>query len=213
MKIALIGATGFVGSAVLTEALSRGHDLTVLARTPSKIAAQARLTVVQADVLDAGQVARAVAGQEAVISAYNPGWQEPEIYALFLKGTQAIVDGVKQAGLKRLLIVGGAGSLYAAPGVQIVDTPEFPAQWKQGALAARDALTAIRKDATLDWSFLSPAIHLVPGERTGHYRLGTDTPVMRDGKPSDISVADLAVAILDELEQPRHVRQRYTVGY
>lgn len=213
MKIALIGATGFVGSAVLTEALARGHEVTALARTPSKLAAQPKLQVVPADVLDAGQVARAVAGQDAVISAYNPGWQEPEIYALFLKGSQAIVDGVKQSGVKRLLVVGGAGSLYAAPGVQIVDTPEFPAPWKQGALAARDALTAIRKETTLDWSFVSPAVHMAPGERRGSYRLGTDTPVMRDGQPSDISVADLAVAILDEIEKPRHVRQRFTVGY
>lgn len=213
MKIALIGATGFVGSAVLTEALSRGHDVTALARTPSKIPAQPKLTVAAADVLDAAQVARAVAGHDAVISAYNPGWQEPEIYALFLKGTQAIVDGVKQAGGKRLLIVGGAGSLYAAPGVQIVDTPEFPAQWKPGALAARDALKAIQQDTTLDWSFVSPAVHLEPGARRGEYRLGTDTPVMRDGQPSNISVADLAVAILDEIEKPRHIRQRFTVGY
>jgi len=213
MKIALIGPTGFVGSAVLAEALARGHEVTALARTPSKIAAQPKLTVVQADVLDAAQVARAVAGHDAVISAYNPGWSEPEIYALFLKGTQAIVDGVKQAGGKRLLIVGGAGSLYAAPGLQIVDTPEFPAQWKPGALAARDALASIQKDTTLDWSFVSPAVHLTPGERRGTYRLGLDTPVLRDGQPSDITVADLAVAIVDEIEQPRHVRQRFTVGY
>ncbi|RZU00737.1 NAD(P)-dependent oxidoreductase [Rivibacter subsaxonicus] len=213
MKIALIGATGFVGSAVLAEALARGHAVTALARTPSKIAAQPGLAVVQADVLDASQVARAVAGHDAVISAYNPGWQEPEIYRLFLQGTQAIVDGVRQAGLKRLLIVGGAGSLYAAPGLQIVDTPEFPAPWKQGALAARDALVAIQKDGTLDWSFLSPAVHVVPGERRGSYRLGADEPVMLDGKPSDISVADLAVAIVDEIEQPRHIRRRFTVGY
>jgi uncharacterized protein len=213
MKIALIGATGFVGSAVLAEALARGHAVTALARNPAKIAARPQLTVVEADVLDAAQVARAVAGHDAVISAYNPGWQEPEIYKLFLAGTQAIVDGVRQAGLKRLLIVGGAGSLYAAPGVQIVDTPEFPAQWKQGARAARDALVAIQQDKTLDWSFLSPAVHLVPGERRGSYRLGTDQPVMLDGKPSDISVADLAVAVLDEIEQPRHIRRRFTVGY
>lgn len=212
MKIALIGATGFVGSAVLEELLRRQHQVTALARNPGKIAARDGLTVVQADAQDATQVAQAVAGQEAVVNAYNPGWTVPDIHDQFLIGTRAIYAGVKQAGVKRLLVVGGAGSLFVAPGVQLVDTPGFPAEYKAGALAAREALNLIQSESTLDWTFLSPPILLAPGERTGQYRLGTDTPLMNGEAPGGISVADLAVAIVDELEGPRHVQRRFTVA-
>jgi putative NADH-flavin reductase len=213
MKIALIGGTGFVGSAVLTELLSRGHQVNALARNPGKFSAQPGLTVVPADVLDPAQVAQAVAGVDAVISAYNPGWTEPQIHDLFLQGSQAILDGVKQAGGKRVLVVGGAGSLFVAPGVQLVDTPQFPAEWKQGALAARELLNRIQRETTLDWTFLSPPILLAPGERTGQYRVGADTllPGVGDA-PSGISVADMAVAIVDEIETPKHVQKRFTVA-
>lgn len=213
MKLALIGATGFVGSAVLTEALHRHHAVTALSRHPDKLAPQPGLAVVQADVLDAAQVADAVSGHDAVISAYNPGWTDPQIHDNFLKGTRAIFDGVKRAGVKRLLVVGGAGSLYVAPGVQLVDTPTFPEQWKQGALAAREALNLIRQETALDWSFVSPAVFLEPGERTGRFRLGGDEVLMNGEQPARISVADLAVAIVDEIEQPQHVQRRFTAGY
>ena len=212
MNIALIGATGFVGSAVLEELLRRGHQVTALARNPGKITARAGLTVVQADAQDAAQVAKAVAGHDGVVNAYNPGWTVPDIHDQFLIGTRAIYAGVKQAGVKRLLVVGGAGGLYVAPGVQLVDTPNFPAEYKPGALAAREALNLIQSETTLDWTFLSPPILLAPGERTGQYRLGTDAPLMNGEAPGGISVADLAVAIADELENPRHVQQRFTVA-
>lgn len=213
MNIALIGATGFVGSAVLNELLQRGHRVTVLARHPEKLAAREGLTVVRADAQDAAQVAQAVQGHDAVLSAYNPGWGLADIYEQFLRGSRAIMAGTKQAGVRRLLVVGGAGSLYVAPGVQLVDTPEFPAEWKQGALGARDALNEIHQEQALDWTFLSPPILLQPGERTGQYRLGQDAPLMDGAQPGRISVADLAVALVDELESPRHVRQRFTVAY
>ena len=217
MKIALIGATGFVGAPVLSELLSRGHTVTVLARNPSKLAAQSELnpglTVVAADALDATPVAKAVAGHDAVISAYNPGWSEPKIHDLFLQGSQAILDGVKQSGVKRVLVVGGAGSLYVAPGLQLVDTPPFPAEYKQGALAARELLNRIKLESTLEWSFLSPPIGLAPGERTGQYRVGADDLLPGQGdQPAGISVADLAVAIVDEMEKAQHVRRRFTVA-
>jgi len=212
MNIALIGATGFVGSAVLEELLRRQHQVTALARNPGKLAARDGLTVVQADAQDAAQVAKAVAGHDAVVNAYNPGWTVPDIHDQFLVGTRAIYAGVKQAGVKRLLVVGGAGSLFVAPGVQLVDTPGFPAEYKAGSLAAREALNLIRSETTLDWTFLSPPILLAPGERTGQYRLGTDAPLMNGEAPGGISVADLAVAIADELESPRHVQQRFTVA-
>ncbi|MBA3594633.1 MAG: NAD(P)-dependent oxidoreductase [Polaromonas sp.] len=214
MNIALIGATGFVGSAILPELLSRGHRITALARTPSKIKPHAALTVVQADVLDPAQVASAVAGHDAVISAYNPGWSEPDIHDLHLRASDAIVEGVKTAGVKRLLAVGGAGSLYVAPGLQLVDTPQFPPAYKQGALAAREALNRLQRETRLDWSFVSPPIALAPGARTGEYRTGTNELLTGQGdQPAGISVADLAVAIVDEIEHPQHVQKRFTVAH
>jgi hypothetical protein len=212
MKVTLIGATGFVGSAVLSELLQRGHQVTVLARTPAKVLAQPGLTVMQGSALDAAQVQAASQGQDAVVSAYNPGWTEPDLYNLFLQGSRTIVEGVRASGTRRLLVVGGAGSLFVAPGVQLVDTPEFPAEWKAGALAARDALNELRNESALDWTFLSPPILLQPGDRTGQYRLGTEAPLMNGDQPGSISVADLAVAIVDELENPHHLQQRFTVA-
>ncbi len=217
LNIALIGPTGFVGAAVLDELLSRGHTVTALARTPSKLAARKGLTVVQADVLDAGQVAAAVAKHDAVVNAYNPGWNHPDLYAEFRRGTDAILAGVKQSGVARVIVVGGAGSLFVAPGVQLVDTPNFlehvPANIVPGAQAARDALTEIRKGTELDWSFLSPPALLAPGERRGRYRVGGEDLLMDGDKPAGISEKDLAVAIVDELEEPRHSRKRFTVAY
>jgi putative NADH-flavin reductase len=214
MKIALIGATGFVGSAVLKELLARGHEVRALVRDPGKLAAQAGLQAVKADVTDAAAVAEAVRGVDAVISAYNPGWGHADLHDEFLRGSAAINAGVKAAGVKRLLVVGGAGSLYIAPGQQLVDSPDFPAEWKAGALAAREALTRLRADtSTLDWSFVSPAIELQPGARTGQFRLGTEAPVFDSQGVNRISVADLAVAIVNELEAPQHRRARFTLGY
>lgn len=213
MRLALIGPTGFVGSALLTEALQRGHAVTALSRHPEKLTPQAGLTVARADVLDPAQVADAVTGHDAVISAYNPGWSDPQIHDNFLRGTRAIFDGVKRSGVKRLLVVGGAGSLYVAPGLQLVDTPTFPAEWKQGALAAREALNLIRQETSLDWTFVSPAVFLEPGERTGRFRLGGDEVLMSGDQPARLSVADLAVAIVDEIEKPQHLQKRFTAGY
>lgn len=216
MKIALIGATGFVGAAVLQELLSRGHAVDALVRSPEKLAPRAGLTPVRVDVRDAAAVAAAVRGVDAVISAYNPGWNAPQLYEEFLRGHNAIVDGVKRAGLHRLLVVGGAGSLYVAPGVQFVDTPAFldhvPPNIVPGARAARDALTTLRNETALDWSLISPPAALAPGERSGRYRVGGDDLLFAGDVPAGISVADLAVAIVDEIEQPRHVRRRFTVA-
>lgn len=213
MKIALIGATGFVGSALLSELLARGHQVVVLSRDPSRIAPQAKLVAVKADVYDAAQVAQAVKGTDAVVSAFNPGWGNPDIHDLFLKGHDAIVAGVKQAGVKRFVEVGGAGSLYVAPGVQLVDTPSFPAEWKDGALAAREALNRIQAETALQWTFVSPAVFLEPGERTGKYRLGGNEVLMNGDAPARISNADLAVAIVDELELNQHIQRRFTAAY
>lgn len=217
MNIALIGATGFVGSAVLTELLSRGHRVTALVRDPKKLPARDGLRPVVADVLDSDQVARAVAGHDAVISSYNPGWNEPDLYNLFMTGSLAIRQGVKKAGVKRLLIVGGAGSLFVAPGVQFMDTPEFqahvPPHILPGVRAARDELAQVRTETSLEWSFISPPANLFDGPRRGAYRLGGEDLLMDDGKPAQISQHDLAIAIVDEIESARHVRKRFTVAH
>lgn len=213
MKIALIGATGFVGSALLKEALDRGHEVTGIVRHPEKLQAHPKLHAKKGDVHNADEVVRLVAGQDAVISAFNPGWTNPDIYNQQVKGTRAIIDGVKKSGVKRLLFVGGAGSLEVKPGIQSVDLPGFPAEYKQGALATREALNLLRKESTLDWSFLSPSADISPGQRTGKFRLGTDQMLSDANGQSRISTQDYAVAMIDEVEHPAHVRQRFTVGY
>ena len=216
MKIALIGATGFVGTPLVAELLRRGHHVTALARNPAKLAAQPNLTPKALDVNDADAVAAAVKDHDAVISAFNPGWDVPDLYAKFMRGHDAIVAGVEQSGVKRLLVVGGAGSLFVAPGVQMVDTPEFashvPPNIIPGAKAARDALTALRGNTALAWTFLSPPAMLAPGERSGKYRVGGEDLLMAGQAPAGISTADMAVAIADEIETPKHVRARFTVA-
>jgi len=216
MQIALIGATGFVGAAVLATLLERGHRVTALVRDPARLAPQPGLTVVVADAYDAGAIAAAVRGHDAVVSAFNPGWNDAALYDNFMRGSAAIARGVEEGGVRRLLVVGGAGSLFVAPGVQLVDTPQFvdhvPPNIVPGAQAARDALTALRANAALDWIFLSPPAMLGQGEAGGGYRLGGDELLMDGDQPAGIAVADLALAIADEIEQPRHVRARFTVA-
>lgn len=217
MKIAVIGASGFVGSVVVREALDRGHEVTAIARNPEKITAKGdKLNVVETDVYNQAPLVEALKGHDAVISAYNPGWTNPNIFEETLAGGKAVQEAVKKSGVKRLLVVGGAGSLYIAPGKQLVDTPEFPADYKAGALALRDYLDVIREETDLDWTFLSPAIEMHPGTsgvRKGTYRKGGENPVFNEEGRSVISVEDMAIAILDEIEHPQHIRQRFTVAY
>ncbi len=212
MKIVLIGASGFVGGALLKEAVQRGHNVTAIVRNPEKVAAASGVTAVKGDVNDVKQLAALIAGQDVVISAFNGGWGDPDIYNKHLTGSRAIAAAAKQAGV-RLIVVGGAGSLLAPDGSQIVDSPDFPAAYKDGARAARDALAELRKDSGLEWSFVSPAAHIAPGERTGKFRLGGDEPVLDAKGESHVSVEDLAYAILDEAEKPKHTGKRFTLGY
>lgn len=216
MNIALIGATGFVGAAVLSTLLQRGHRVTALVRDPSRLAPQPGLTVTVADAYDADAVAAAVRGHDAVVSAFNPGWNDPALYDNFMRGSAAIERGVELSGVRRLLVVGGAGSLFVAPGVQLVDTPAFldhvPPNIVPGAQAARDALNALRANTALDWTFLSPPAMLGQGEASGGYRVGGEDLLMDGDKPAGIAVADLALAIADEIERPRHLRARFTVA-
>jgi putative NADH-flavin reductase len=213
MKIALIGATGYVGAALLEEALNRGHQVTALVRHPEKLAQHANLTAQQASVHDVAALAEQLRGHDVVLSAFNPGWGLADIREQFIAGSRAITSATKAAGVERLLVVGGAGSLYVAPGQQLIDTPNFPAEYKEGAEGARQALNLLRDEQELQWTFLSPAALLQPGPRTGQFRIGGEQLLMDGDAPAHISVADLAVALLDEAEQPQHIRQRFTVAY
>lgn len=203
MKIAIIGATGRVGTRLIDEALRRGHSVTAIARKASALPARANLTTRDADVADREALIAALAGNDLVVSTVR-----------FLQASAAqIVGAVREAGVPRLLVVGGAGSLYVAPGVQLVDTAEFPAIYKEEALAGRDFLNALRGEADLDWTFLSPSALFEPGQRTGQYRVGEETLLADAAGKSWISMEDYAIAMLDEIEKPAHRRQRYTVGY
>ena len=211
-KIALIGASGFVGSALLKEAVARGHSVTAIVRNPGKIAAARGVSAVKADVTDSAALAALLKGHDVVVSAFNGGWGDPDIYANHMAGSKAIAAAAKAAGV-RLIEIGGAGSLRTPDGSQLVDSPDFPAAYKDGARAARDALKELQQGDWKEWAFVSPPITLAPGERTGHYRLGDDNPLFDAKGESRISVEDFAVAVLDEAETPKHSGKRFTVGY
>ena len=201
MKIALIGATGNVGRRVTAEAVSRGHEVVAIARDVSGLPEQAGVTAVRADLTDREAIGKAIQGADAVVLSVK--FQELDV--------EALLDALKDA--KRLLIVGGAASLYVAPGLQLIDTEGFPDFIKVEAEPARQALARIQQEQDLDWTFLSPSVFFGPGERTGNFRLGKDDLLSdADGK-SHISYEDYAIALLDEIEQPKHSRQRFTVGY
>jgi putative NADH-flavin reductase len=203
MKVALIGAAGNIGSKILGEALSRGHDVTAIVRHPEKLTAHPKLTVRPGEASDEAGLARLASGHDAVISAVRFTVMDP----------RTLIDAVKKAGVKRLLVVGGAGSLEASPGVQLFDTPGFPAAAKPESGAGREFLKVLRGETELNWTFLSPSAVIAPGERTGKFRLGTDQLLVGANGESKISREDYAVAMIDELENPKHPRRRFTVGY
>ena len=212
MKIAIIGATGYVGAAVLKEAAARGHDVSALVSRPEKVPALDKVVALKADVQAQDALAGMLKGHDAVISAFS-GHAQPDIRGYYTSGMASIIAASKSAGVGRLLVVGGAGSLEVAPGVQLIDTPGFPEQWKATAEGARHALDLLRGETSLDWTVLAPSAHLDPGTRTGTFRLGTDTLLVDAAGESRISLEDYAVAMIDELEQAAHSRSRFTVGY
>ncbi|WP_460418263.1 NAD(P)-dependent oxidoreductase [Pseudomonas sp. microsymbiont 2] len=202
-KIAIIGATGRAGSQLLEEALRRGHSVLAIARNPSQLQGREGVTVKALDAKDSAALQAAVSGCDAVLSAAHFATIEP----------QAIIEPVKLAGVKRLLVVGGAGSLLLPSGQRVIDSPDFPEAYKAEASAGVRFLDALRQEPSLEWTFLSPSAEFVEGERSGHYRLGRDHLLIgADGK-SWITFADYAIAMLDELEKPAHSRARFTVGY
>jgi uncharacterized protein len=212
MKIALIGATGFIGSALLHEALSRGHHVTALASHPEKLAAHPAMLPLAADVFDVERLTAQLRGVDAVISAFS-GHAQSDTLNYYVAGIKNIITAAKEARAPRLLVVGGAGSLEVAPGVELIDTPGFPAAYKATAEGARQALHLLRAERALDWAMLSPSAMIAPGQRTGQFRLGADQLLLDAEGKSAISVEDYAAALIDELEQPVHTRRRFTVGY
>lgn len=214
-KIVLIGASGFVGSAILNEALNRDFHVTAVVRNPDKIKIEnEHLVVKKADVSSLDEVYEVCKGTDAVISAFNPGWDNPNIYDETIKVYLTIIDGVKKSGVNRFLMVGGAGSLFIAPGLRLVDSGEVPEKLLPGVKALSDFyLNFLKKEKEIDWVFFSPAADMAPGVRTGRYRLGKDDMVVDVVGNSHISVQDYAAAMIDELEKPAHHQERFTIGY
>lgn len=202
MKIALIGASGNAGSRLLAELLQRGHAVTAIVRHPEKLPAQPGVTAVKGDVLDPEGLAPLLSGHDAVVSSVHFSASDPV----------KLIEAVRASGVARYLVVGGAGSLDVAPGLRLIDSPDFPPQYKEEASAGATFLDRLRGETELDWTFLSPSAMFVAGERTGKFRLGGDA-LLTGPEGSSISFEDYAVALVDEVERPAHSRQRFTVGY
>ncbi|RKS18741.1 hypothetical protein BJ917_4434 [Pseudomonas sp. WPR_5_2] len=202
-KIAIIGATGRAGSQLLEEALRRGHSVTAIARDTSKIVPRSGVVSQAVDALDAAALQAAIAGHEVVISAAH----------FSTLPAAAVIGPVKQAGVKRLLVVGGAGSLLLPDGTRVIDSAGFPEAYKAEAGAGALFLENLRQEKVLDWTFLSPSAEFVEGERSGKFRIGKDDLLVSSEGRSWITFADYAIAMLDEVEAPKHSRQRFTVGY
>ena len=214
-NVLLIGATGFVGTAILNELVERGHKVTAVVRNAAKLPQHELITAVEQDVTDEAAIAKLAEGKDAVISAYNPGWTNPNITQDTIVNYLHIIAAVKKSGIKRLLIVGGAGTLFCAPGVRVLETGILPNEIINGVVALGYVyLNILTNEKELDWAFFSPAGAFDEnGTKTGKFRLGKDDLVVDADGNSHISVQDYAVAMVDELEKPAHHNERFTIGY
>jgi uncharacterized protein len=209
MNIVLYGSTGKSGSRILTELVSRGHTVTAVARTPSKVTAQPGVTVIQGDVSNVDAIAAAIKGADAVVSAYGPPADDTD---QVVTATDRIAQAVAKNGGPRLIVVGGAGSLFVAPGVTLRASGHLPPEWLPIVDSHIAVLDNLRK-STIDWTYFSPAAFFEPGQRTGKFRLGKDDLIADEKHESRISLEDYAIALVDELEHPKHSRERFTIGY
>lgn len=210
MNVALYGATGKAGSRILKELVDRGHRVTAIVRNPQKLPQSSQAVVVrQDDLSDPKNIAAAVNGVEAVISAYGPPHDDPDA---IVGVTQRQIEALSRGTNARLIVVGGAGTLHVAPGVTLIDSGYLPEPVLPIARAHAKAFNLLRA-STVDWTYLAPAAYFEPGERTGKFRLGKDELVANAQQESRISMEDYAIALVDELETPRHRRQRFSVGY
>ena len=214
-NVLLIGATGFVGSAVLNELVSRGHKVTAVARNVEKVAKSELLDAVKEDVANVDAIAKLAEGKDAIISAYNPGWTNPDIATLISENYPKILSAAKKSGVERLLIVGGAGTLFCAPGLRVVDSGAIPEEIMGGVRPLGDFyLNTLMNENDIDWVFFSPAgVFDQQGKKTGSYRLGKDDLIVDAEGNSHISVQDYADAMVNELEKPAHHKERFTIGY
>ena len=214
-NVLLIGATGFVGSTVLNELVSRGHKVTALARNVEKVAKSELVDVVKEDVANVDAIAKLAEGKDAIISAYNPGWTNPDIATLISENYPKILSAAKKSGVERLLIVGGAGTLFCAPGLRVVDSGAIPEEIMGGVRPLGDFyLNTLMNENDIDWVFFSPAgVFDQQGKKTGNYRLGKDDLIVDAEGNSHISVQDYADAMVNELEKPAHHKERFTIGY
>lgn len=214
-NVLLIGATGFVGSAVLNELVSRGHKVTAVARNIEKVAKSELLDVVKEDVANVDAIAKLAEGKDAIISAYNPGWTNPDIATLISENYPKILSAAKKSGVERLLIVGGAGTLFCAPGLRVVDSGAIPEEIMGGVRPLGDFyLNTLMNENDIDWVFFSPAgVFDQQGKKTGNYRIGKDDLIVDTEGNSHISVQDYADAMVNELEKPAHHKERFTIGY
>lgn len=203
-RIALIGASGRIGSKIAAELVQRGHQVTGIARHPEKIAAQPGVTVATGDFTQPEQMSAVLRGHDAIISA-----------ASFIPGqAENLIASVRQSGVKRFLMVGGAASLQTEPGgKKIIETIELPEAWKAPVMEGIRTLGLLRDVQDLDWTFFSPAVQIAPGERTGKFRLDKEVVVKDAEGNSRISFDDYAIAMVDELEQGNNIQQRFTIGY
>ncbi len=214
-NVLLIGATGFVGSAVLNELVSRGHKVTAVVRNIEKLAKSDLVDAVKEDVANVDAIAKLAEGKDAIISAYNPGWTNPDIATLITENYPKILEAAKKSGVERLLIIGGAGTLFCAPGLRVVDSGAIPEEIMGGVRPLGDFyLNTLMNENDIDWVFFSPAgVFDQEGKKTGNYRLGKDDLIVDAEGNSHISVQDYADAMVNELEKPAHHKERFTIGY
>ncbi len=216
MKVALIGASGFVGKAILNELVSRNFTITAIGRDKSKIEQSDKVNIVEADVFDTKALTSILNNHDVVVSAYNPGWTNPNIYDDFKKGSKSILEATKASNTNRLIVIGGAGSLFINETTKLIETPEFPQEIIAGATAASEFLDDIKKEDSIDWTFFSPAIEMhqgTSGVRTGKYRTGLENPVFNEEGRCILSVEDVAVVIADEIEHKQFIKKRFTAAY
>jgi len=211
MKVVLFGASGMIGSRILKELTERGHQVKAVVRDLARVPFQAEVTTESGNILNPEEVARAAAGADAAVSAYSPGNSPEEVNSL-LDATHSLIAGLKQADVRRVIMVGGTGTLQVAPGVTLIESGHLPAQWMAIAIAHRDAKEILRQSG-LDWTSFSPATFIEPGERTGKFRIGQDDLIVDETGASRISAEDYAIALVDELENPKYIGKRFTAAY